>query len=130
MSHHPISYASPNKFWLTLLGWFCVVLAIIGAVLPVMPTTVFLISAAWCFSRSNQKYYQWLLNHRVFGECVRGWQEGKPIPRRAYQKILMLLWLSLCVSSLLTSELWIDILLLVVGLSVSLYLWFKSDYHQ
>lgn len=122
--------STSKKIALNLLGGLCIVLAVIGVFLPVMPTTVFVLSAAWCFSRSNQRCYQWLLNHKLFGQCIRGWQEGKAIPKKAFQKIMLILWFGLSASSLLTVAPWIDLLLLAVGVCVSSYLWRKSEYFR
>ncbi len=65
------------------LGWFFVALGIIGAFLPVMPTTIFLILAAWCFARSSPELEAWLLAHPLFGEPLRNWRERGSISRRA-----------------------------------------------
>lgn len=56
-------------------GLFLTALGIIGAFLPIMPTTVFLIAAVWCFSRSSQRFEAWLLNHPRFGATLRNWQK-------------------------------------------------------
>lgn len=58
-------------------------LGIIGAVLPVMPTTVFLLAAAACFARSSPRLHGWLLGHPVFGPPIRNWQENGAISRPA-----------------------------------------------
>lgn len=65
------------------LGWFFVALGIIGAFLPVMPTTIFLILAAWCFARSSPELEAWLLAHPVLGPPLRNWRERGAISRRA-----------------------------------------------
>ncbi|MFG1430922.1 YbaN family protein [Xanthobacter sp. V2C-8] len=65
-----------------LFGAGVVFLAIgcIGMVVPMMPGTVFLILAAWCFTRSSPRIEAWLLNHRYLGPSVRRWQETGAIP--------------------------------------------------
>lgn len=65
------------------LGLFFVFLGIVGAVVPLMPTTIFLILAAWCFSRSSPRLEAWLLNHPRFGRTLRDWREDGAIPFRA-----------------------------------------------
>jgi uncharacterized membrane protein YbaN (DUF454 family) len=65
------------------LGWLMVALGFIGALLPVMPTTVFLIAAAACFTRSSPRFERWLLDHRWFGPSLRDWREHRAIPLKA-----------------------------------------------
>jgi len=74
----------PVKRWAWfLLGWVMVGLGFIGAMLPVMPTTIFLILAAACFSHSSPRFERWLLDHRWFGEPIRRWRENRAIPFKA-----------------------------------------------
>ena len=69
--------------WLWLaLGLVCVGLGIVGAVLPLMPTTVFLILAAACFARSSPRLEAWLLDHKHFGPTLRAWRANGAIPRK------------------------------------------------
>jgi len=56
-------------------------LGFIGAFVPLMPTTVFLILAAACFTRSSPRLERWLLNHPRFGPGLRSWREQGAIPR-------------------------------------------------
>ena len=64
-------------------GFLCVALGALGLVLPVMPTTPFLLLAAACFARSSPRFYDWLLNLRLFGTLIRNWQQTRSIPIRA-----------------------------------------------
>ena len=65
------------------LGWSCVLLGMIGAFLPLLPTTVFLLIAAWAFARSSPRWHAWLREHARFGEAIRAWEEHHAMPRRA-----------------------------------------------
>ncbi|MGH6862039.1 MAG: YbaN family protein [Phyllobacterium sp.] len=65
-----------------ILGWVMVALGFIGAMLPVMPTTIFLIIAAWCFGKSSPRFEAWLLNHPVFGPTLVKWRKNGAIPVR------------------------------------------------
>lgn len=71
-----------RMMWLAL-GFFCVGLGIIGALLPLMPTTIFLILAASCFARSSPRFEAWLLDHPRFGPSLRAWRAEGAIPLRA-----------------------------------------------
>lgn len=68
--------------WLAA-GLACTALGIIGAILPLMPTTVFLLAAAACFARSSPRLHGWLLDHPTFGPPIRNWQEHGAISRGA-----------------------------------------------
>ncbi|WP_154224517.1 YbaN family protein [Marinicella rhabdoformis] len=70
-----------KPFWL-LLGFISVVLAVVGVILPLLPTTPFLLLAAFCFSQSSTKAHQWLINHRLFGPLINDWQQHGKIRRK------------------------------------------------
>lgn len=72
----------PLARWVWLVaGLACVALGFIGAFVPLMPTTVFLIMAAACFARSSPRLEAWLLEHPRFGPTLRAWRKEKAIPR-------------------------------------------------
>lgn len=58
-----------------VVGCLMIVLGIIGAILPVMPTVPFLLVASWCFARSSPRFHHWLHNHKVFGPPIKQWEE-------------------------------------------------------
>lgn len=62
------------------LGWVFFALGIIGAVLPVMPTTPFMLVALWCFARSSRRFHRWLLRHKLFGPPLQSWERHGIIP--------------------------------------------------
>ena len=64
-------------------GWMFVGLGVIGAFLPVMPTTVLLIAALACFTRGSPRLEAWLLDHPRFGPPLRAWKEEGAISARA-----------------------------------------------
>ncbi len=65
------------------LGWLALSLGAIGIFLPVLPTTPFLLLAAACFARSSARFYNWLMNNRLFGPYLRAWRHERRIPRHA-----------------------------------------------
>jgi len=66
-----------------IMGLFFVGLAILGAVLPIMPTTVFLLLASACFAKSSPRLHKKLLAHKTFGPMIYHWQENRSIPKKA-----------------------------------------------
>ncbi len=68
-----------KALWLTA-GLICLVLGTIGMVLPILPTTPFLLASAACFCKSSPRMYNWLLNNKYFGEYIKNYKEGKGLP--------------------------------------------------
>ena len=64
-------------------GCLSLLLALIGVPLPLLPTTPFVILAAFCFSKSSERLHNWLLNHKIFGPSIRDWNETGSIPLKA-----------------------------------------------
>lgn len=64
------------------IGTLGVVLAIVGTLLPIMPTVPFLIMAAFGFNRSSPRFHNMLMTHRIFGPQIREWQEHRAIDPR------------------------------------------------
>ncbi|WP_106609581.1 YbaN family protein [Shimia abyssi] len=74
------------RFLWASFGVFCVGLAVIGIVLPLLPTVPFLLLAAFCFARSSERLHYWLLSHKTFGPLIRDWQDSgaiRPAAKRA-----------------------------------------------
>lgn len=72
-----------KKATLTLLGFICVAIGIVGIVVPGLPTTVFMIVAAWLFSISNPRFEKWLLGLPKIGPAISNFREGLGMPRKA-----------------------------------------------
>lgn len=72
-----------HRWLLLIFGWLCVGLGCLGAVLPVLPTTPFLLLALWAFSRSSERFHGWLIHHRWLGRYVTAWERHRVIPLRA-----------------------------------------------
>jgi uncharacterized protein len=68
------------KYFYLGLAWFCVGLGIIGIIMPILPTTPFLLVAVWAFSRSSPEMAEKLRNHPTVGPYIRNWQDYGAIP--------------------------------------------------
>lgn len=118
-----LQMGSTRRMLYLLLGHMMVVLGTLGIVLPVMPTTVFFIAAAWFYARSSPRLQRWLLHNRVFGSYVRDFVEKRGISLSTKVSTIGLLWLTLGISqAFLESGSWVRPILGAVGISVSVHL--------
>ena len=77
-THTAVETKNPiAKILWIILGSLFVAIGAIGAVVPGLPTTIFLILAAACYIRSSQKLYDWLINNKTFGPYLKDYREGK-----------------------------------------------------
>lgn len=108
---------------LMALGILSVGLAVLGIFLPILPTTPFLLLAAWSFSLSSQRFYVWLMTHRIWGKYLRDYASGKGIPMRLKVWTLTLLWAAILISAFLAADgTWIRILLIAIAVGVSIHI--------
>lgn len=76
-------------------GSLALALGVIGIFVPLLPTTPFLLLAAWCFAKSSPRLHAWLLADPRFGPLIRNWQERGAIPLHAKAIALVMLSVSL-----------------------------------
>ena len=83
--------------WLAL-GLICVGFGAIGIVVPLLPTTPFLLAAAACFCKSSDRMYFWLLNNRWLGDYIRNYREGRGLELKVKVTAIAVLWTTILVS--------------------------------
>ena len=117
-----------RKAALIFTGTVCVALGVLGMFLPLLPTTVFLLMAAYCYSRSSERFHTWLLNNRLCGKYIRNYRSGQGISLRQKITTISILWLSIGFSIwMLSAGFWITVLLLTIAIAVSVHLvWIKT----
>jgi uncharacterized membrane protein YbaN (DUF454 family) len=98
------------------LGWCAVALAIAGAMLPVMPTTIFVLAASYCFARSSPRFERWLRTNRWLGPTLQRFAAAGGMPRSAKRAALMAMWAAVLLSAAALSRAHWTLALLVVGL--------------
>ena len=76
---------------LLALGWASVLLGVAGIFLPLLPTTPFLLLAAWSFARSSRRCHDWLLANPHLGPVIRQWQRERSMDRRVRNRALLLI---------------------------------------
>ena len=100
-------------------GIASVALAFVGAVVPGMPTTVFVLIAAFCFARSSPRMESWLLTHPVFGAPLRRFRDTGGMTRAAKMAALGSMWTAIAISSALLVAVNWKLVLVVVGLGLA-----------
>ena len=105
------------------LGHVSVGLGVIGIFLPLLPTTPFLLLAAWCYSKSSERFHSWLLTNKWFGDYIRNYQEGKGIPLKTKLYAISFLWATILFSAFfIVHNLLVRVVLLVIAAVVSCHI--------
>ena len=108
---------------LVLAGHTFVGLGILGALLPVMPTTIFLILAGSCYANSSPKFYNWLMTNKFFGKYLKNYKDKKGTPLSVKIISISVLWITIIYSLWFTHiPLYAIILLLIIGIGVTWHL--------
>ena len=107
--------------WLTL-GLACVALGAIGVVLPLLPTTIFLIIAAYAFARSSPRLHGWLMGHHVFGPVIKDWQARGAIGRKAKMMALISMGVIVALSVIFGAPRLVWIVQILVLVPVALFI--------
>ncbi|MXW51637.1 MAG: DUF454 domain-containing protein [Gammaproteobacteria bacterium] len=110
-----------RHLWMAL-GWASLGLGALGVLLPLLPTTPFLILAAYFFSRSSQRMHAWLLNHRVFGPPIENWRTHRAISTGAKLAALAAMALILAVSAAANIPAWALAIQAVILVGVAIFL--------
>ncbi len=105
------------------VGFAAVILGVVGIVLPVLPTTPFLLLAAACFARSSQHFHDKLLANRFAGPIIREWIEHRSIRRPVKRWVYLLLALSFGSSILLMPTVWHQVMLAALGIILAVFIW-------
>ncbi|ENU17507.1 YbaN family protein [Acinetobacter lwoffii] len=116
-------------FWRSLVVLF-VILGFIGAILPGMPTTVFLILAAWASSKGWPQMDDWLLNHPKYGPTLRDWRAHGTVPRKAKWLASIMMLISGIIMLFTTAPLAVKAFTNITMLIVAIWLWRRPEPNQ
>ncbi|WP_428945454.1 DUF454 family protein [Pantoea sp. FN060301] len=111
-----------QRIILLIIGWLAMGLATLGVVLPLLPTTPFLLLAAWCFARSSPRFHDWLLYRSLFGPYLRHWQQHRALPPRTKGRMMVFTLLTFAVSLWLVKVLWVRMMLLCLLAGLLLFM--------
>jgi len=111
------------RYLFIILGIISLGLGALGVLLPVLPTTPFLLLSAALFIRGSEKYYHWLLNHRLFGKFISDYINHKSVPLVSKVIALIMLWTTILSTVIFfLNALWLQIILIVIASAVSVHI--------
>ncbi len=118
-------HASKTVRWLLwLAGTVALILGIVGAFLPVLPTTPFILLAAACYAKASERFHRRLLNHPTFGPTIRNWEQYRSIAPKTKRIAVSMMTLSIGVSIYVVREhLWLQLMLATIAVSVGTWMW-------
>ena len=115
---------NPVVRWILIsAGVLLIAIGIVGVFLPILPTTIFFILAAWCFARSSEKFYHWVHNNKLFGRYITDYRAGKGMTVKSKVISIFVLWAGILISALfLTENMYVRILLMFIAVGVTWHL--------
>jgi uncharacterized protein len=108
--------AAPARLIYAILGWCAVGLALAGVMVPGLPTTVFVLAASYCFSRSSPRFERWLRENRWLGPPLQRFAAAGGMPPSAKRAALVAMWTAVLVSSALLAAMHWAAALATIGL--------------
>lgn len=111
-----------KRYVLVILGVLFLLLGAIGFVLPIFPTTPFVLLASTCFAYGSPHLYAWLENTKYFGEFIRNYRTKAGVSKSTKIRALIFLYCTLGLSFYLTSIFHLRLVLLVVAIAVSIHI--------
>jgi len=112
-----------KKRLLVLAGMISLSLGVIGLVVPLLPTTPLLLLSAACFIKGSDRLYEWLMNHKFFGEYIRNFQQYRAIPLHTKIMMIFFLWLTISISIVfVVNSIYIRILLACIAVVVTVHI--------
>lgn len=117
IAHKPIV-----RWSLLTAGTVLVGIGILGIFLPLLPTTVFFLMAAWCYARSSIRLYNWLHHNHYFGKYIKNYREGKGISVSSKISTIVILWGGILYSIFVTQSLVLGLILLTIAIGVTIHI--------
>ncbi|HUS79105.1 MAG TPA: YbaN family protein [Patescibacteria group bacterium] len=113
-----------KKVFFVVCGTIFLAAGLVGVVVPVLPTTPFLLLAAACYLRGSKRLHRWIMENPYFGEYLRNYVEGRGISRRQKVYTILFLWFMILFSIVVVVEgLAVSALLLLIASAVSIHVW-------
>jgi uncharacterized membrane protein YbaN (DUF454 family) len=126
-SPKPRPWPAAARYLLLVFAGLCVALGVIGIFVPGLPTTVFILMAAWAAARSSPRFHDWLERNPTFGPMLQNWRKYGAVSRRA--KITATVTRTACAAILFltTSRMWLAEAVTGLMAVVLMWLWFRPE---
>lgn len=111
-----------KKYLLLFAGSLFLIIGVIGIFLPILPTTPLFLLSAYCYLRSSKRLYNWLIHHRVFGIYIYNYLTYKAVPQKTKIQAIIFLWITISISIIFLSNMYIRILLFIIASAVSIHI--------
>ena len=109
-----------------IVGTIALVLGVIGAFLPVLPTTPLILLSAWCYIRSSEKFYEWLISNKRFGKTIEDYHSGLGISKNTKVKAIVMMWLMISISTyFFITSIPLSAFLFLIAISVTFYIYMQ-----
>jgi uncharacterized membrane protein YbaN (DUF454 family) len=118
---------NPTRLFWLFAGFVSLGLGIAGIPLPLLPTTPFLLLAAFCFSKSSKRLHDWLINHKTFGPPIRDWNAHGVIPMKAKVTATFMMAAALAITYFLNLPNRVLIIQAIVMVPVSIFIWSRPS---
>jgi len=110
------------RYILVFAGTIFLGFGIVGIFLPILPTTPFLLLAAACYARGSQKFYDWLMNNKWFGNYIKNYHEGRGIPLKIKIFTISLLWITILFSVYYIIDIFlVELILFIIAIGVTIH---------
>jgi len=107
-----------------IVGVLALALGAVGAFLPVLPTTPFMLLSAWCFIRSSDKFYDWLISNETFGKSINDYHSGRGIAKNTKIRAVLMMWTTITISAyFFVTSLRIIAFMYLTAVSVTVYIY-------
>ena len=104
-------------------GTLSLVMGLVGLILPILPTTPFLLLAAYCYGRGSDRFYGWLMNRTWVGGYIRSYRAGQGLPLKHKILTILLLWLTIGFTILYVEIYWwLKLVLVAIASGVTLHI--------
>jgi uncharacterized protein len=114
------------------MGTFSIAIGIIGIVVPLLPTTPFLLLSAACYAKGSERMYRWFINIKWIGNAIKNYHDGNGISIKGKIISILFLWTTILISmNLMWPNILIQLLLIIISMSVTYHIIkFKNNEEQ